>query len=279
MGTAGAPVVVATDGDIAKVHNITTGAGVYLLGTGDTGCSKTFMTLGLGYGIVGLLGSRFMILPNSKWTPNGPITSDDATEVPPVNTNDIGLPTSYVTSSTTQYPLLWLSVFGNATGGLALLSSSKTMITDVWAGLAPSIVTASFTTGYVSTLGIGMAAGRFGWAALSDYLGRQNTYAVFGLGIPILGLAPYLTHTAATMSINDTSVGIVPGEDILPLLSSFYAGSVLAITFYGGIFSTLPAYISDLFGQKHAGAIHGKLLTAWAASAIVGKSWIYSISL
>lgn len=54
------------------------------------------------------------------------------------------------------------------------------------------------------------------------------------------------------------------------MLMGFYGGSVLAITFYGGIFSVLPAYIADLFGQKHAGAIHGKALTAWAASAVVG---------
>ena len=45
---------------------------------------------------------------------------------------------------------------------------------------------------------------------------------------------------------------------------------MLAITFYGGIFSVLPAYIADLFGQKHAGAIHGKALTAWASSAVAG---------
>jgi len=32
----------------------------------------------------------------------------------------------------------------------------------------------------------------------------------------------------------------------------------------------LPAYIADLFGQKHAGSIHGKALTAWAASAVAG---------
>lgn len=32
----------------------------------------------------------------------------------------------------------------------------------------------------------------------------------------------------------------------------------------------LPAYIADTFGVKHAGAIHGKLLTAWAASAVAG---------
>lgn len=37
-----------------------------------------------------------------------------------------------------------------------------------------------------------------------------------------------------------------------------------------GIFSVLPAYIGDLFGQKHAGAIHGKALTAWAGSAVAG---------
>ncbi len=37
-----------------------------------------------------------------------------------------------------------------------------------------------------------------------------------------------------------------------------------------GIFSVLPAYIADLFGQKHAGSIHGKALTAWAASAVAG---------
>jgi len=122
-------------------------------------------------------------------------------------------------------------------------------------------VTASFTTGYVSSLGIGMAAGRFGWSALSDSLGRKNTYAIFGLGIPVVGFAPYLAHAAAETASNDV---------VLPYLSAFYSGSILAITFYGGLFSALPAYIADLFGQKHAGAIHGKLLTAWAASAVVG---------
>jgi MFS family permease len=150
------------------------------------------------------------------------------------------------------------------------------MITDIWSGVAPSIVTASFTTGYVSTLGLGMAAGRFGWSFLSDYIGRQNTYAIFGLGIPILGLSPYLCHSAAAAhlgAITPSTLALIPSlsdSAVVPYLAAFYGGSVLAITMYGGIFSTLPAYIADLFGQKHAGAIHGKLLTAWAASAVVG---------
>jgi hypothetical protein len=273
MGELGQPVVVATEGDLAKIHNITTGPGAYALGSGDTGIAKAFVALGAGYGIAGMLGSRFMCLPHYYWTPTGPIkATTEATTTrgaaikeanSGTNMNDIGLPTSYVTWSTSQFPLLWISIFGNATGGLALLSSSKLMLTDIWAGVAPAVVTSSFATGYVSVLGIGMAVGRFGWSTLSDYLGRKNTYAVFGLGIPVLGFAPTLTHAAATYSGADPS-------GILPMLAAFYGGSVLAITFYGGIFSTLPAYIADLFGQKHAGAIHGKLLTAWSASAVCG---------
>lgn len=32
----------------------------------------------------------------------------------------------------------------------------------------------------------------------------------------------------------------------------------------------LPAYLADVFGQKHVGAIHGRALTAWSASALFG---------
>jgi MFS family permease len=279
IGNPGDAVVVATAGDTSTVSNISTGAGAYLLGTGDTGTAKSLVTLGLGYGVIGLLGSRFMILPHRCWTPDGPFRlqeehkAKDAGRLSTKNPIDFGLPTSYVTSSTTQFPLLWLTVFGNATGGLALLSSSKLMITDIWACLDPSTITTSFTTGYVSSLGVGMAIGRLGWSTMSDMLGRQNTYAIFGLGIPIMGLAPYLTHAAANISIGESTAlltGNTTTNSITTLLMAFYGGSVLAITFYGGIFSTLPAYIADLFGQKHAGAIHGKFLTAWAASAVVG---------
>jgi hypothetical protein len=40
---------------------------------------------------------------------------------------------------TAQFPLLWLAVFGNATAGVTLLSSSKLMKTDMWVGLCLSL--------------------------------------------------------------------------------------------------------------------------------------------
>jgi len=39
---------------------------------------------------------------------------------------------------------------------------------------------------------------------------------------------------------------------------------------YGGGFATIPAYLADLFGTQMVGAIHGRLLTAWATAGIIG---------
>jgi len=39
---------------------------------------------------------------------------------------------------------------------------------------------------------------------------------------------------------------------------------------YGGGFATIPAYLRDIFGTMHVGAIHGRLLTAWSAAGIFG---------
>ena len=46
------------------------------------------------------------------------------------------------------------------------------------------------------------------------------------------------------------------------------------ISFYGGLFSVLPAYLADVFGPKHVGAIHGRTLTAWSAAAVLGPNFL-----
>ena len=62
------------------------------------------------------------------------------------------------------------------------------------------------------------------------------------------------------------------------LLASFGATSlvlfllvtVAILSFYGGGFATVPAYLKDMFGVAQVGAIHGRLLTAWSAAGIAG---------
>ena len=46
--------------------------------------------------------------------------------------------------------------------------------------------------------------------------------------------------------------------------------TALILSFYGGGFATVPAYLKDLFGGLEVGAIHGRLLTAWSAAGIAG---------
>ena len=51
---------------------------------------------------------------------------------------------------------------------------------------------------------------------------------------------------------------------------SFQVLVLLIITCYGGGFSCMPAYLSDLFGTKALSAIHGRILTAWGAAGVAG---------
>ena len=44
----------------------------------------------------------------------------------------------------------------------------------------------------------------------------------------------------------------------------------IILTMYGGGFSTVPAYLADMFGTQMVGAIHGRLITAWSVAGVVG---------
>ncbi|MDG0996432.1 MAG: MFS transporter, partial [Gammaproteobacteria bacterium] len=38
----------------------------------------------------------------------------------------------------------------------------------------------------------------------------------------------------------------------------------------------IPAYLADVFGTRHVGAIHGRLLTAWSTAGVLGPLAITS---
>ena len=50
----------------------------------------------------------------------------------------------------------------------------------------------------------------------------------------------------------------------------FYAATMIAFTMYGGGLRHHSAYLSDVFGRLHVGAIHGRLLTAWSTAGVLG---------
>jgi len=93
--------------------------------------------------------------------------------------------------------------------------------------------------------------GRIFWASSSDYLGRKLTYAIFfSLGTILYFSAPWAGNNQ--------------------YIALFVLINLVILTMYGGGFATIPAYLADIFGTQHVGAIHGRLLTAWAAAGILG---------
>ena len=100
--------------------------------------------------------------------------------------------------------------------------------------------------------------GRIVWSTTSDLVGRKNMYR-FYLGV---GALLYLTVLLTTNSS--------------PAL--FLICAMLILSFYGGGFATVPAYLRDLFGTYQVGAIHGRLLTAWSVAGVLGPLIVNAIA-
>ncbi|MFC7471847.1 MFS transporter [Actinomadura keratinilytica] len=101
-------------------------------------------------------------------------------------------------------------------------------------------------------------AGRIGWSSTSDLIGRKNIYRVY-LGV---GAVMYLLISQF-------------GDASKPL---FILCALVLLSFYGGGFATIPAYLKDLFGTYQVGAIHGRLLTAWSTAGVLGPLIVNQIA-
>ena len=147
---------------------------------------------------------------------------------------------------TWQFWTLWWMLFINITCGIGLLSVASPMAQEV---ISMSPLTAATMVGVI---GLVNGLGRLFWASISDYLGRANTYIAF-----------FIIQAIAFFLLAKTTNSFM-----------FQFLVYLIISCYGGGFSTIPAFLSDLFGTKELSAIHGKILTAWAAAGVVGPLFV-----
>ncbi|WP_348944222.1 OFA family MFS transporter [Chitinibacter sp. FCG-7] len=207
------------------------------------GIANTFYTLGILYAVVMLSSARYLEPPPAGWKPAGFEESQAsgkakvAMDLMPMTANEA--------VKTKPFYGLWIMMFINITCGIAVISVASPMTQEV-TGMSPLAAGA-----VVGMIGLFNGGGRLVWATMSDYLGRPNTYITF---FTIEVVAFYFLP-----SMRDALV--------------FQAVLYLIMTCYGGGFSTLPAYIGDLFGTKQVSAIHGYVLTAWAMAGLVGSSF------
>ncbi|MCK1801905.1 OFA family MFS transporter [Brevibacterium sp. R8603A2] len=204
------------------------------------GLVPTFVTLAVIYAVLITAGAFVVRVPHPDWRPRG-WDPAESTARPMQTDQHVAVGRAM---RTPQFWLLWIVLFTNVTAGIGILENAAPMIQDYF----PDI-TAAAAAGFVGMLSLTNMAGRFVWSSVSDYVGRKNIYTLY-LG---LGLLLYLLIALAGRSI------VV-----------FVLATLVILSFYGGGFATIPAYLRDLFGVMQVGAIHGRLLTAWAAAGIAG---------
>src|SRR5690625_3165460 len=111
--------------------------------------------------------------------------------------------------------------------------------------------------GFVGILPLANRADRFVWSTTSYYICSKNIYLVYlGVGIILYLLIAFFGGSSMVL---------------------FIIAAIFILSFYGGGFSTVPAYLKDMFGVFQVGAIHGRLLTAWSAAGIAGPLIVNSV--
>ena len=213
-------------------------------GSDSSGIASAFLVHGLVYAAFMALGVLLVRVPPEGWRPAGwePPREERAL----VTTAQVSARSAV---RTPQFWCLWVVLCMNVTAGIGILEKAAPMITDFFATTSTP-VSASAAAGFVALLSLANMAGRLLWSSASDVIGRKNVYRVY-LGA---GALMYLLIWLA-------------GDASKPL---FVCCALVILSFYGGGFSTAPAYLKDLFGTYQVGAIHGRLLTAWSTAGVLG---------
>ena len=205
----------------------------------NVGIANTYYILGVSYFTMMMLGALYIAPPKQGEVAG----SETVSKYAPSASKEIAQMTARQAVKTKQFWMLWSLHLINVSAGLMMISVASPMAQEI-VGLS---VAAAATM--VGLMGIFNGGGRLIWAAASDYIGRQN----------VIQLIAFIT---------------------LPMTTNvllFQAFIFLVVSCYGGGFSNLPAFASDLFGTKQLGVIHGYLLTTWSLGGVFGPMIVTAI--
>ncbi|MBN7776908.1 MULTISPECIES: OFA family MFS transporter [Nitratireductor] len=227
----------------------------------SVGVWQTFLVMAVIYFVFMMGGAFGYRIPPAGWRPEG--------WTPPAKSAKSMITSRHVhlrdAHKTKQFWLIWAVLTLNVSAGIGVIGMASPMLQEIFGGRLIGLPELSFNeldasqktaiaaiaAGFAGLLSLFNIGGRFFWASLSDKIGRKNTYyAFFLIGIVLYALVPSAAHM---------------GSQVLFVLMF---GIILSM--YGGGFATVPAYLADIFGTQFVGAIHGRLLTAWATAGIIG---------
>ncbi|MEX8503593.1 MAG: OFA family MFS transporter [Leptothrix ochracea] len=237
--------------ELMKTFASSTGVGVW----------QTFVVMALVYFVFMIGGALGYRVPATGWKPEG-------WTPPAVQGSNVMITYGHVHVKKVwgipQFWLVWMVLCMNVSAGIGVIGMASPMLQEVFGGGLIGLdkkyleldkvqlaAIAGVAAGFTALLSLFNIGGRFFWASLSDKLGRKMTYVVFF----VLGGLLYASIPASAAA----------GSKLL-----FVAAVCVILSMYGGGFATVPAYLADLFGTQMVGAIHGRLLTAWATAGILG---------
>lgn len=204
------------------------------------GISGTFFILGAFYFVVMFVSALYLEKPPQGYLPEK--FEQKIKEGTKKIKEDLSSMLLSEALKTPRFYGLWLMLFINVTCGIAIIGVASPLLQEV---IGISAIAAAAAVGL---MGIFNGAGRIFWASLSDYLTRPIVYIIF-----------FASQTVAFYLLPSIT------EIVIFQIVLFFIMSC-----YGGGFASIPAYIGDIFGTKELGAIHGYILTAWAAAGLVG---------
>jgi MFS family permease len=227
----------------------------------DVGVTQTFIVMALVYFVFMLGGALGYRVPPTGWKPAGWTAPAAQAANAMITQRHVhvkkvwGIP---------QFWLVWVVLCMNVSAGIGVIGMASPMLQEVFGGSLINVqarfgeldkaqlaAIAGVAAGFTALLSLFNIGGRFFWASLSDKLGRRWTYVVFF----VLGGLMYASIPSSAAA----------GSKLL-----FVGAFCIILSMYGGGFATVPAYLADLFGTQMVGAIHGRLLTAWATAGILG---------
>ena len=233
----------------------------YFATASDVGVTQTLAVMALLYFVFMMAGAFGYRIPETGWKPAGWTPK-------PAQVNNAMITQHHVHVSKVwgipQFWLIWMVLCMNVSAGIGVIGMASPMLQEVFGGSLIGVAKkfgeldkvqltaiAGVAAGFTALLSLFNIGGRFFWASISDKLGRKLTYAVFF----VLGGILYFS---------------IPGSAAAGSKVLFVAAFCVILSMYGGGFATVPAYLADIFGTQMVGAIHGRLLTAWATAGIVG---------
>ena len=206
----------------------------YLLGS--YGVSKSFLILGIAFGVVTLIITRFIKNPPS---PVAAKPDPAQAKAAPASQNDY---TWTEMIKTPTFYFLWIEFTCGALAGLMIIGHLAKIVS------VQSNNTIKLGFIFVALLAIFNAGGRVLAGALSDKIGRVRTIFIVSVGQAII---MFLFSGAST-------------------ITGFVVGSAIIGICYGSCLSLFPSACGDYWGTKNLGLNYGILFTAYGIGGIFG---------